>query len=415
MKRILLFLKGVCMGAADVIPGVSGGTMALILGIYKELVDSIRGLHLKWVPPLWRWLTKGRRDRDWEDFRREFDTLSVPFLLTLGAGIAVAIVGGSMVIPPLMERFPVAMRAFFFGLILASVWVPFRMIRVDAKSALVGAFVIGLAGAAIGFFVTNPGRSFETTQTWQKVESEGETLKDIARRGPSAAPTATVYWAPENEKLRAAITDAHPEKAAELEKLHEEAVRKGGGSPDKDELKKRSEPYQKLEVPEGVVVQVPRPASWFVFVAGAIAICAMILPGISGSYILLILGAYFFVLNAVKGSIELLIDGTVPVSQASFVVLFMAGAAIGILSFARVLSYLLAKYPANTLAGLVGLMVGCLRGIWPFRATIDGVTVNALPSAFDATAVSALIAFVVGLTIVGGLTVAGRYLEPNNA
>ena len=96
MKRILLYLKGICMGAADVIPGVSGGTMALILGIYKQLIDAIEGLHLRWLGPLWRWATDGRRDQDWEAFREEFDTLNVPFLLTLGLGILTALAGGSI-------------------------------------------------------------------------------------------------------------------------------------------------------------------------------------------------------------------------------------------------------------------------------------------------------------------------------
>lgn len=410
MKRVLLFAKGICMGAADVVPGVSGGTMALILGIYKRLVDAIRGLHVRWVPPLWRWLTGGRREEDWREFREEFDTISIAFLGTLGAGIAVAIVGGSMVIPGLMERFPVAMRAFFFGLIVASVWVPFRMIEVSGQRVLAGAAVLGLLGALAGWMATNPGRSLEATQTWSTVTSEGETLEDIARRGPSAAPVAVVYWDDRNEALREAVEREQPERADRLAEHRERAAAVSGGSPDKDKLKKMSERYRELEVPAGVEVQVPRPARWYVFAAGAVAICAMILPGISGSYILLILGAYFFVLNAVKGSIELVLQGIVPFGQASFVVLFMAGAAIGLLSFARLLGHLLDRYPAYTLAGLVGLMIGCLRGIWPFRATVEGTTVNTLPAAFDASVWAAVGAAFAGFAIVGVLTYAGRVL-----
>ena len=411
MQRVVLFLKGLCMGASDVIPGVSGGTMALILGIYKRLVDAIRGLHLKWVPPLWRWVTGGRNQEDWDEFRRELGTLDLPFLITLGAGIVCAIVGGSVVIPELMANYPVAMRAFFFGLILASVYVPLRMIDAASTTAIAMAVVVGLLTAGFGFMVTNPGRSLTATQSWHAIESQGESLEHITRRGPSAAATASVYWASENEELRAAIAEQNPERADEFAAHHEKLQREGGGVPDKDELKKMSEPYQELQVPEGVVVQVPRPAFWYVFIAGAIAICAMILPGISGSYILLILGAYFFVLNAVKGSLELLLEGTIPVTQASFVALFMAGATIGILSFARLLSYLLAEYTTVTLAGLVGLMVGCLRGIWPFRATIDGATVNIGPGAYDGPITPALLAAVAGVVIVAALTFAGRYLE----
>ena len=409
MKRFVLFLKGICMGSADVIPGVSGGTMALILGIYKELVESIRGLHVRWIPPLW--LTGGRKERDWEDFREEFDTLSVPFLLTLGAGILVALGGGSMVIPELMESYPVAMRAFFFGLIVASVWVPFRMIEAKTTAAIVGALLVGVLAAGFGYVATDPGRSIKATQSWTTLESQGETLEDLARRGPSAAPTASVYWADQNAPLRQAIEQAQPAEAKKLAANHDKAKAIGGGSPDKDALKKLSEPYNELEVPAGAEVQVPQPAGWFVFAAGAIAICAMILPGISGSYLLLIFGVYFFVLNAVKGSIEALLAGSLPVGQAGFVLLFMSGAAIGILSFARLLSYLLNKYPTYTLGGLVGLMVGCLRGIWPFRATVDGQTVNALPEAFDATVIAAAVACLVGAAIVTGLTLAGSALD----
>lgn len=411
MRRFILYLKGVCMGASDVIPGVSGGTMALILGIYKRLVDAIRGLHLGWVPPLWRWLTDGRREADWEEFRSELATLDLPFLLTLGAGIVSAIVVGSMVIPGLMESYPVAMRAFFFGLIVASIWIPLRMIEARQTSAIVGGVLIALATAAFGYVVTSPGRTLEATQTMKEVESRGETLKEIARRGPSAAAEAQVYWMSENEPLREAIREADPDKAEMFTTQHERLEREGGGTPSKDELKKLSEPYQKLQVPEGVVVEVPRPAPWYLFLAGAVAICAMILPGISGSFILLILGAYFFVLNAVKGSIQQLASGYLPLQQIGYVSLFMVGAAIGILSFARLLSYLLDSHPTPTLAGLVGLMVGCLRGIWPFRETIEGETVNVLPSALDATVTTALGTCLLGAAIVVVLTVAGRYME----
>jgi putative membrane protein len=411
MRRFILYLKGVCMGASDVIPGVSGGTMALILGIYKRLIDAIRGLHLGWVPPLWRWLTDGRRAADWKEFRGELATLDLPFLLTLGAGIVSAIVVGSMVIPGLMESYPVAMRAFFFGLIVASIWIPFRMIEAEQTSMLVGGVLIALVTAAFGYVVTDPGRTLEATQTMKEVESRGESLKAIARRGPSAAAEAQVYWMSENESLREAIREADPDKAETFATQHKRLEREGGGTPSKDELKKLSEPYQKLHVPEGVVVEVPRPAPWYLFLAGAVAICAMILPGISGSFILLILGAYFFVLNAVKGSIEQLAAGYLPLEQIGFVSLFMVGAAIGILSFARLLSYLLETHPTPTLAGLVGLMIGCLRGIWPFRATIEGETVNVLPSALDATVMTAAGTCLLGAVIVAALTVAGRYIE----
>jgi putative membrane protein len=409
MNRITLFFKGVCMGLADIVPGVSGGTMALILGIYTEFIDSIKGLHLRWVKPLWRWLAGGRKQQDWQALVAEIDTLNLPFLVTLAGGIFVAMGVGSMVIPTLMAEYPVQMRAFFFGLILASVYVPLRMIMPGARPKLAGAVLAAVLGAGFGFVATNPGHTFELTRELAEVESEDETLEHLARRAPSAVPTNEIYWAPENEPLRQALAAQSPEVASELSALHsgETAL----DSTDKKAVKARAEPYNDVQVPEGVVVQVPRPAHWYVFVAGAIAISAMLLPGISGSYILLILGAYFFILNALKGMIKTLVSGSIPLAQAGYVALFIAGMTIGILTFARILSYLLHKFPAYTLAALVGLMVGCLRGIWPFRASVEGIAVNVWPETMSSGVVWALVMFAVGMVLVGALTWVGSLNE----
>src|SRR5690606_27607896 len=134
-----------------------------------------------------------------------------------------------------------------------------------------------------------------------------------------------------------------------------------------------SAPYDEVIVPAGTPVRVPRPELWFVFVSGLIAICAMILPGISGSYLLLILGNYFFILNALKGFLKTAASLQLPLNQGAYVVVFCLGCGIGLLGFARVLSYLLREHAVPTLGVLVGLMIGCLRGIWPFRATVDGI------------------------------------------
>jgi putative membrane protein len=402
MKRLVLFLKGVCMGIADVIPGVSGGTLALILGVYKELVDSIKGLTPKFLVPLFRWL-KSRDQASRDELLEELRALNLGFLITLGSGIAVALGIGSVIIPYLMENAPVETRAFFFGLIVASVWVPFRMINFQgAKTAGVVA-ATALFGLGVGWFITNPANTFETTTEWFEVTSEGgDTLKDLTRKGPSAMPSAEVFWAEPNEELRHAIQTEDPEVFARLEKSNDATQPMS-----KDAIKERSAPYDALELPAGTPVKVPRPELWFVFLAGMIAICAMILPGISGSYILLILGTYFFILNALKGFIKTLASGAIPVNQTAYVVVFCIGAGIGLLSFARVLSYLLRDHPVPTLGALVGLMVGCLRGIWPFRATVDGVVTNVLPSGLESVA-GAGVTFVVGLLIVGTFTWLGR-------
>ncbi len=410
--RILLFLKGMCMGIADVIPGVSGGTLALILGIYKEFVDTLRGLHLKWLPLLFLWLKNGRKAEDFQALKASVMTLNLPFLITLVAGIGTAIVIGSTFIPYLIENHPVPTKAFFFGLILASVYVPVKMIQAEKKGGalLASAVLMAVLGAGFGYFVTNPSNSFEGAQEEFTLEAKGETLKDLARRGPTSQTLEQIYWSEKNKSLRGQVLVNDPELAAKLTDLHENAGRE---VMDKKVLKARSKPYEEVMVPEKTEVVLTRPALWFIAIAGAVAICAMILPGISGSYILLIFGVYFFVLNALKGTLSLLASGTVPAMHMVYLAVFICSMLVGILSFARVLSYMLSKHLAPTLGALVGLMLGCLRGIWPFQSAVDGVVVNVMPTAQNADLVSAVVALIVGILIVVGLSFVGsRFDEP---
>lgn len=406
--RLILFAKGMCMGAADVIPGVSGGTLALVLGIYKEFVDSIKGFHLRWLPLLLTWLKQGRKQEDMDALKASLATLNLPFLITLVSGIATAIVVGSAIIPHVLENYPTATKAFFFGLILASVYVPVKMIRESTKKVpmYVGALVMAVIFAVVGFVITNPSNSFQGATSWaQMTARDGETLKAMTRRVPSSITAEQVYWHEKNASLRAAIAKADPKQAAQLEALKKEAGKVQAG--DKKALKARSKPYLAVKVPKDTNVQVPQPALWFIFIAGAIAICAMILPGISGSYILLIFGVYFFVLNALKGIPTMLIKGAIPTNHMLYIGTFIVALLVGILSFARVLSYLLEKHAALTLGALVGLMLGCLRGIWPFQASVEGIPVNILPGAQTTDLVPAVVMFIVGLVLVTGLTIFG--------
>ncbi len=401
------------MGTADIIPGVSGGTMALILGIYRELIETIKGVSPRILLLILGWLAGSRSEEDVDDIRAELRRLNLGFAFTLGAGIFSAIVVGSMTIPPLMEAYPEAMRALFFGLILASVFVPFRMIRVDTARMTAIVALCATLGAVFGFSVTNPSYVFEPSQEWTTVESEGkETLKTLTRRAPSSLSSEQVYWSPRNEELRKTIESQSPDLAAELDALHQANLEP---TFDKATLKARAAPYDTVEVPAGTPVEVPRPALWFVFVSGLIAICAMILPGISGSYILLILDVYFFILNALKGFLTTLAGGQFPATQFSYVAIFCVGCAIGLLGFARVLSLLLKKYPPQTLGVLVGLMVGCLRGIWPFRRMEGAVEVNTFPVAFDGTVVSVIVSGLIGFTIVAIFTYVGHVRSEGDA
>lgn len=239
-----VFLRGMLMGAADIVPGVSGGTMAFITGIYQRLLHAISAFDLSVLTLLTR--------RRWLEAWRQVDA---SFLLTLLAGIAVSIFSLARVISHFLETAPLLIWSFFFGLILASALVLTRHVGQWSIAAVLGLLAGTLLAAAIGL-----------------------------------APAATLPAVP--------------------------------GS---------------------------------FFIAGFVAICAMILPGVSGSFILVLLGMYPAVLAAVK-SLDVLL-----------LVQFAAGAACGLLSFARLLSRLLERYHGPTLATLTGFLFGSLLVVWPWK------------------------------------------------
>jgi len=386
--RAVLILKGMCMGFADVVPGVSGGTMALVLGIYTQLINAIKAVDLRFVRPLWKAVKGFFRAEARADLMREVRRAHLPWLLTLAVGIGTALVIGSRTIPTLMERYPAVMFAFFFGLVLASVSAPLRILgRVEAKHvALIVVFGLG-AFLGVGESVTPPS-DYRTVTVTGGEDGDGQTLTGIAQAGPSALPPEGIYWDPRNEALRS---------AAALD------VDARGLDPKAEE-----NPYNELVVPEGTEVHVPAPAYWFIFIAGFFAICAMVLPGISGSFILLIFGSYYFVLNALKGFLGTAAQLEFPASQAGYVVLFAVGALAGLIIMTRVLSWLLETAPGGTMASLIGLMLGSLRAIWPFkmRTGASHRLDNVWPAFehFGNTIYFAGAAFVLGMAIVFGLT-----------
>lgn len=247
----LLLLKGIAMGAADVVPGVSGGTVAFIVGIYEELINSIKSIN----PTNLKLLFTFRIAAFWK-------AINANFLLALVSGIGISIFSLAKLITYLLENQPVLVWSFFFGLVLSSTYFVAKTItQWDWKTYLF--FIIGTVGA---YFIT------------------------------VATPTET----PSN--------------------------------------------------------------LFFIFLCGAIAICAMILPGISGSFILVLLGKYFYIMNAVK-TLDFLV-----------MFVFICGAFIGITSFSNVLSFLLRKYHNTTIATLAGFMLGSLNKVWPWKETIETFT-----------------------------------------
>lgn len=249
----LLFLKGIGMGAADVVPGVSGGTIAFIVGIYDELIESIKSINGASL----KLLFTGKIAAFWK-------AINANFLLVLVSGIAVSIFSLAKLITYLLTAHPILIWAFFFGLVLASTW----FVSKDIKKWNWKTILCFLIGAVVAYYIT------------------------------VATPAKT---------------------------------------------------------PNGL---------WFIFLSGAIAICAMILPGISGSFILVLLGKYFFVMEAVKNF------------DITIILVFICGAAIGITSFSRVLSFTLKNYRDVTIAVLTGFMLGSLNKVWPWK---DAAESNILP------------------------------------
>ena len=244
------------MGAADIVPGVSGGTMALILGIYQRLISAISHVDLSLLGHV--------RERRWAD---AFAHADGRFLITLAAGIGTGVVSLASLMHHLLEHEMGLTFGAFFGLILASSWLVARMVGDWTPTCGAAAAL----GAIFAFWLT------------------------------------------------------------------------------------------------GLVPVVVTPSYGYIFFAGTIAICAMILPGISGAFVLLIFGVYYHVTGVLKA----LASGSISLDNLATLVVFGLGCVTGLLIFSRVLRFLLDRAHALTMAVLCGFMFGSLRKIWPFKVEID--------------------------------------------
>ena len=284
---IKLALKGFCMGIADIIPGVSGGTIAFLFGIYEDLIKAIRSFDLTFVKLLGRL-----------KFREAFAHAHWRFLGTILLGIMTAIFTLSKIMKWLLHNKPVLIQAFFFGLVLATV------------------FIIGRRLKKWNFPLISLG----------------------------ILSTGTMY----------VLVGMVP-----------------------------------LQTPESL---------WFLFISGALAICAMILPGISGAFILVLLGKYEYIIESV--------------SERNLLPLICvaAGCVVGILTFVRILTWLLRRYHDQTVAILTGLVLGSLRKIWPWKETLREIVthkgkvipieqINILPQQWDNEVTFAIILIVAGFAI----------------
>lgn len=245
-------LRGLVMGAADVVPGVSGGTIAFITGIYEELINSINQINMEAV----RILRK-------EGIGAAWNHINGWFFVSLFAGIGISIVSLAHGIEWLLAEEPILLWSFFFGLVFASIF-------------FVGKQVKKWTGSAVGFFIL----------------------------GTAVAYAVTIL----------------PASGANTE-------------------------------------------AWYLFMSGALAICAMILPGISGSFILVLLGSYGVILGAVTDR------------DITTIAIVGAGAIVGLLAFSRLLKFMFAKYHDLTIAMMAGFLLGSLNKIWPWKR-VDEVMIK---------------------------------------
>lgn len=284
LEPFLIFIRGLLMGSADIVPGISGGTIALITGIYEHLVHAISKINFTFIKPLF----KGDFSKFKVRFKQEID---YKFFIPLILGIAIAMISLARLINYCMDVYTAVTFSFFLGLIIASAYVLYKQIsKLNIKHVIL---------TIIGFI--------------------------LAYIFVSLNPIAATHTLP------------------------------------------------------------------VLFISGLIAICAMILPGISGSFLLLLLGQYEYMLGAIESM------------RFTEIIVFIIGAVIGILGFSKILNYLLEKYKEATMAFLIGIMVGTLR------IPVINIINSSSFGIFDV--VSCIIAIVVGLVVVIVMETRFNYIQ----
>lgn len=280
--------KGFAMGTADIVPGVSGGTVALVVGIYDRLIHNVR----EGARALKQLITG-----DLSGFGATLRRIEWLWLLSLLGGIILAVGLLSSILETLLDEQAIAMSGLFFGLVVGTIWIAWHMLdRSDSTGVRIDTAL--MLGVGVVMFLL---------------------------------------------------------------------------------LGLRSD----TEVAEGAEEVVTEPA-WMFFLVGAIAICAMILPGVSGSFILVLLGMYTEVLGAVN-------DRDVGVLLA-----FVAGCVVGLALFSTLLNYLLERYHSHVIAAMIGLMLGSTRVLWPWP---DGVHTTTLAAPSDEIVLPIVLA-IVGAAVV---------------
>jgi putative membrane protein len=309
-------LYGIIVGVANIIPGVSGGTMALVLGFYERLIGAINSISGATVISCIRALTLNKEHRD--AFREEFVRIEGPFMIKLMAGALISIGALAKLMSWLLEQQHDPTYGFFFGLVLVSAYTPWSLIKKKTIPVM-----LSIAIAAAGIIAVSELMSDD--DIIRKAEARHQVT--VQAEGAPALPAAGIG------------TYAYH------------------------------------------------------FLSGAVAISAMILPGISGSFVLLLMGGYFDILKAIS-TLNLPVLGV-----------FAAGCLAGIIAFTRLLNYLLRRFYDPTLGFLLGLVAGSLWVIWPFKSSVmvanQAVYLsNRIPDSFGAHEIVTLGAFLAGAAVV---------------
>jgi putative membrane protein len=408
--------RGVGMGVADTIPGVSGGTIALLLGIYEQFVTAtseigpalIRALFTR---AFWRRFFAGLKDPGaLADEGVDRHAKNVLFLGFLVLGIVTAVVIGARFIPDLLTRYPSQMKGFFFGLVLASCAIPYRLIKRHTITRFIAFFAFA---AATFFFVALP--------IDQSQQAHGTVTVTFAR--PLEAPVTLTPWQEQTTFSTNRFAGAAPKREIRFLPTKSVDLTVGATSavvPVRAMLAgtignvPAGEVTLATGLPEGATFAVSpldggsNPALWYIFLAGMLAISAMVLPGISGSFVLLMLGLYHYIFYNLRLLLYERDTAALPV-----ILVFIAALIVGIATFSRFLKWLFSRYHDLTLAALIGIMAGSLRELWPFKAIDgEGVAVNTLPAALDGAFAVTIACVAVGLAIVLGLERLSRKPAP---
>jgi putative membrane protein len=333
-EYLRLYFTGFAMGAADIVPGVSGGTMAFILGVYETLINAIKSFDITAIRKALKF-----------DVQGVMEHIPFRFLIALGLGVGSAIILLASLLHTLLEEQPTFIFAFFAGLIVASILAIGIKVR-WSPTAIAALLIAGV----VAFVIVGIGAEDDPVDNLVTAVEDGEDVDSARADLISALVSAGV----ENPTERAQALILAVESDQDV-KVVEDALN--------EDLYEPSPPVT-------------------LFFSGMIAICAMLLPGISGSFILLILGQYTIVLYAVK-TVDRVSVGAVGL-----------GAAVGVIAFSRVISWLLKHYENATIAALVGFMTGSLRLIYSEASKgVDVVSVDNALSGGQIALVVALMLF----------------------